>query len=100
VGHTDDEVGRRLRQFIAAALEKEPGALYDWIREVWRHGHDIGAFCLQEDVMPKDLAMFEQYWISQFAGMLDDAGSRVDKTNSAVAQQVISAIKGQLGLKR
>lgn len=100
VGRTDDKVSYRFKQHITAALEKEPGALYDWVRDVWRRGHDIGVFTLQEGIMPKDHAMFEQYWIDQFAGLLNVVGNRADKANSAAAQQVIAAIKVQLDLRR
>jgi hypothetical protein len=100
VGRADDKVSYRFKQHITAALEMEPGALYDWMRDVWRQGHDIGVFSLQEGIMPKDHSMFEQYWIDQFAELLNVVGNRPDKTNSAVAQQVISAIKAQLNLGR
>jgi hypothetical protein len=100
VGRADDKVSYRFKQHITAALEKEPGALYDWMRDVWRQGQDIGVFSLQEGIMPKDHAMFEQYWIDQFGGLLNLIGNRGDKSNSAVAQQVIAAIQSQLELGR
>jgi hypothetical protein len=100
VGRADKKVSYRFRQHITAALEKEPGELYDWIRDLWRKGHDIGVFTLQEGIMPKDRAIFEQYWIDQFAGLLNVVGSRPNKTNSAIAEQVIAAIQAQLELGR
>jgi hypothetical protein len=100
VGRTDDKVSYRFKQHITAALEQEAGAVYDWIRDVWRRGHDIGVFTLQEGIMPKDLAMFEQYWIDQFAGLLNVVGNRADKRTSALAQQVVAAINAQLDLGR
>jgi hypothetical protein len=100
VGRADDEVSYRFKQHITAALEMEPGAVYYWIRDVWRQGHDIGVFTLQEGVMPRDHAMFEQYWIDQFADLFNVLGNRGDQANSVVAQQVISAIQAQLDLGR
>lgn len=100
VGRADDKVSYRFKQHITAALEMEPGPVYDWIRDVWRRGHDVGVFTLQEDVIPKDRAMFEQYWIDQFAGLLNVVGNHASKLNSVIAQQVISAIKAQLDLGR
>lgn len=96
VGRADEKVSYRFKQHITAALEKESGALYYWIRDVWRQGYDVGVFTLQEGIIPKDQVMFEQYWIDQFAGLLNVVGNRADKTDSAVAQQVIAAIKDQL----
>lgn len=98
VGRADDKVSYRFKQHITAALEKEPGALYDWVRDVWRQGHDIGVFTLQEGIMPKDHAMFEHYWIDQFVGLLNVASSGDIRSNSTVAEQVIEAIQTQLGL--
>jgi hypothetical protein len=100
IGRTEDKVSYRFKQHIAAALEKEPGGLYDWISGAWREGHDIGVFTLQEGIMPKDHGMFEQYWIDQFGDLLNVVGNREGKKNSPVAQQVISAIKAQLDLGR
>lgn len=100
VGRTDDKVSYRLKQHITAALEKQPGVLYDWIRDVWRSGDDVGVFTLQDRVIPKDINMFEQYWIDQFADLLNVVGNRTDKHNTRTAEQVISAIKVQLDLGR
>jgi hypothetical protein len=100
IGRTEDKVSYRFKQHIAAALEKEPGGLYDWIRDAWREGHDIGVFTLQEGIMPKDHGMFEQYWIDQFGDLLNVVGNKEGKKNSPVAQQVISAIEAQLDLGR
>lgn len=99
VGRADDKVSYRFKQHITAALEKEPGALYDWVRDVWRRGHDIGVFTLQEGIMPKDHAMFEQYWISQFEGLLNVVGNRPHDKKSPVARQVVAAIRAQLDIK-
>lgn len=98
VGRADNKVSCQFKRHITAALEKEPGALNDWVRDVWRQGHDIGVFTLQEGILPKDHAMFEQYWTDQFAGLLNVAGSRNARSNSTVAEQVIGAIKTRLGL--
>lgn len=100
VGRTDDKVSYRFKQHITAALEKESSPLYDWIRDVWRKGHDVGVFTLQEEIIPKDYAMFEQYWIDQFADLLNVMGNRPNKMNTPTALQIIAAIQGQLELGR
>ncbi|MBK7663311.1 MAG: hypothetical protein IPJ21_07185 [Sterolibacteriaceae bacterium] len=96
VERVDSKVSYRFKEHVTAALEKEPGPLYDWMRDVWRRGGDVAAFTLQEGIIPKDHAMFEQYWIDQFADLLNFAGNRPDKTNSAVAKQVIAALQEQI----
>lgn len=98
VGRADDKVSYRFKQHVTAALEKESSPLYDWIRDVWRRGYDVGVFTLQEGIIPKDRDMFELYWIEQFSGLLNVSGNRPSKANSAVALQVIDAIKVQLEL--
>ena len=98
VGRTSDKVSYRFRQHITAALEKDPGALYDWIRDVWRQGADINVYTLQEGIIPKDVGMFEQYWIDQFADLLNVTGNKTGKTDSAIAQQIKSALQIQLQL--
>lgn len=96
VGRADNKVSHRFKQHVTAALEKEPGPLYDWIRDVWRQGHDVGVFTLQEGVVPKDYALFEQYWIDQFADLLNVVGHRPGKENTPVATQVVAALKRQI----
>jgi hypothetical protein len=96
VGRADDKVSYRFKQHVTAALDREAGALYDWIREVWRQGDDVAPFTLQEGIAPKDHAMFENYWIDQFDNLLNVTGNRAGKKNSRVAEQVISAIQRQL----
>ena len=44
----------------------------------------------------KDEAMFESYWIDQFATLLNVTGNRAGKTDSQTARQIIAAIKAQL----
>lgn len=100
VGRADDKVSYRFRQHITAALEKEPGPLYDWIREVWRKGKDVGVFTLQEGITPKDRAMFEQYWIDQFSDLLNVVGNRPGKSNSPIATQIIGVIQSELDIGR
>ncbi|HNF92546.1 MAG TPA: GIY-YIG nuclease family protein [Accumulibacter sp.] len=100
VGLTDEKVSYRFKQHITAALEKEPGAVYDWIRDAWRQGCDVAVFILQEGIMPNDYAMFEQYWIDQFADLLNVLDNRDGKSNSTIAKQVINAIQAQLKLGR
>jgi hypothetical protein len=96
VGRADDKVSYRFKQHVTLALEKEPGALYDWMRDVWRKDFDVGVYTLQEGITLKDHAMFEQYWIDQFADLLNVAGIKPGTQVSATALQVIAAIREQL----
>ena len=96
VGRANDKVSYRFKQHVTAALEKEPGALYQWIRDVWRRGFDVAAYPLQEGIIPKDVDMFEQYWIDQFTDLLNVTGNRQGKSNSTVAGQVIHALSAQI----
>ena len=41
VGKASDRISYRFKQHVAAALEKEPGPLYDWMRDVYRLEHDV-----------------------------------------------------------
>lgn len=100
VGRADDRVSYRFKQHVTAALEKEPGALYDWMRDVWRSEFDVGIFTLQEGIIPKDHAMFEQYWIDQFAGLLNIAGNKSGKAHSATAKQIVAALQRHIEMVR
>ena len=96
VGRAADKVSYRFKQHVTAALEKEPGALYDWMRDVWRSDFDVLVHTLQEGIVPKDEAMFEKYWIDQFSSLLNVTGNREGKEASPVAQQVINALWAQI----
>src|SRR5581483_10755466 len=96
VGRADDKVSYRFKQHVAAALDNESGPLYEWIRQTWRDGYDVAVFTLQEGIIPKDHAMYEQYWIDQFSSLLNVAGNRADKSNSRLAEQVLAAIAAEL----
>jgi hypothetical protein len=38
---------------LCAVLEKEPGPLYDWIRDVWHSDYDVGVYTLQEGILTR-----------------------------------------------
>lgn len=96
IGKASDKVSYRFRQHITAALEREPGAVYDWMRDVWRRDGDVSAFTLQYGIPPVDLTMYEQYWIDQFGGLVNAAGNRPGRVNTALADQITAAIKATL----
>jgi hypothetical protein len=100
VGRASDKVSYRFKQHVTAALEKELGALYDWMRDVWRSDFDVLVHTLQEGVIPRDEAFYEQYWIDQFPTLLNQAGNRPGKEVSPVALQVIAALKAQIALAK
>ena len=96
VGRAADKVSYRFKQHVTAALEKAPGPLYDWMREVWRSDFDVLVHTLQEGIIPKDETLFEQYWIDQFPALLNVAGNRTCKDYSPVALQVVGALKARI----
>lgn len=96
VGRAADKVSYRFKQHVTAALEKEPGSLYDWMRDVWRSDFDVLVHTLQEGVIPKDEALFEQYWIDQFSTLLNVNGNRAGKEDTTVARQVIAGLRAQI----
>jgi hypothetical protein len=100
VGLAADKVSYRFKQHVTAALEREPGALYEWMRDVWRSDFDVAVYTLQEGIIPKDEELFERYWIDQFSTLLNVHGIRPDKQESSIAKQLIAALRAQLELAR
>lgn len=97
VGQTEYTARKRLDLIVTKALDREPGALCDWVRDVWRAGDEVRAHVLQDDVIPADLEMFETYWIEQFSGLLN-AKPPADPARSATAigQRVNDALRALL----
>lgn len=101
VGHTGEKVSHRFKQHVTAALEKETGVLYDWVRDVWRRDHDVNFYILQEGIVPKDLDFFERYWIEQFTGLLNIVGNdKPGKIDSNIARQVRTVLREQIQLAK
>jgi hypothetical protein len=97
VGQTRGDAARRLKQHLAAALDKEErGAVCDWIRDVLRRGGTIAVRVIQEDVPPMELDMFEAYWIEQFVGLLNSCTSS-RRSCSPTAQKIVDAIRSEIG---
>jgi hypothetical protein len=96
VGKASDKVSYRFRKHVADALDMTPGTVNDWIREVWRRSHDVAFYTIQERIIPKDLNMFEQYWIDQFADLVNVIGNKTGKSDSPVATQITDAIANLL----
>jgi len=98
VGRANDKVSYRFKQHITAALDKEPGPVYDWMRDVWRRNHDIAFYILQQGIVPIDVDLFEKYWIDQFTDLLNVIGNKSGNTNSPIANQITTAIQLQIKL--
>lgn len=97
VGQTEYSARKRLDLIITKALDREPGALYDWVRDAWRTEHEVRAYVLQDDVIPADLEMFEAYWIEQFSGLLNiKPPADPTRQTTAVGERVHEAIRAQL----
>jgi hypothetical protein len=98
VGQTGDSVDRRLKQHVVAALDKKPGALCDWMRDVWRRGYEIEVYTLQKDIMPKDVLNFEKYWTAQFNGLLN-SGLAPDAIDTPLGAELRAALRMRIGTK-
>ncbi len=97
VGQTEYHARKRLDLIVTKALDREPGTLFDWVRDEWRAGHEVKAQVLQDDVIPADLEMFEAYWIEQFAGLLNvKPPADPARTTSDVGERINSSILAQI----
>lgn len=97
IGQTEYTTRKCLDLIITKALDRESGALYDWIRDEWRAEHEVHAHVLQDDVIPADLEMFEAYWIEQFSSLLN-VNPPVDpaRPTSDIGQRINDSILAQL----
>lgn len=100
VEQTEYTAHKRLDFIISKALEFEPGALYEWVREEWRAGHEARARVLQDDIVPADLEMFEQYWIEQFGDLLNvtqrpDSDRGTSETGQHINDAILAELKGE-----
>jgi hypothetical protein len=60
-----------------------------------RREQSVGIRVIQEDINPKDLDMFEGYWIEQFPNLLNQGASSRRKP-TGTAQKIIEAIRADL----
>jgi hypothetical protein len=91
VGHSTNTPDYRLKQHVTAALEKQTGALYDWMHTVWRRGAEVLVFVLQEGVAADQGDAFEAYWKTQFSGLL--SASPATNRDSSVGAQIRTALQ-------
>ena len=94
IGRTEGEPERRLNQHLARALEEaDRSVLYEWIRSVLRAGHLVDLHILQSEVAPKELDIFEKYWISQFVNLVNTTNidSKITKPTN-LARQIAEAL--------
>jgi hypothetical protein len=94
IGRTEGEPERRLNQHLARALEEaDRSTLYEWIRSVLRSGHLVDLHILQQEIAPKELDIFEKYWISQFIDLVNNTNPGIQTTKpTAIAQQITQAL--------
>lgn len=100
IGKASDKVSYRFKQHVTAALEMQSGALYDWMRDVWRGDHDVLCYTLQSDIAPQDEEMFEGYWMGQFSGLLNVARNQKPARDSALGIRVRDALTAALEFAR
>jgi hypothetical protein len=97
VGQTEGAADKRFKKHVTSALELTDGALYEWMRKVWRKDHDVGFHVLQTGIVPADLAFYEQYWMSQFPKLLNDSDNSVRcDALTDIGRQIVVAIKSKL----
>lgn len=98
VGKTEEDAERRLKRHIARALEEDDRSpLYAWMRDVFRAGHLVEMHVLQREVAPKELDMFERYWMGQFPNLLNAIVPEPRAAElSPVAAQIVRGLQGQL----
>jgi hypothetical protein len=98
IGKTEGEPERRLNQHLARALEEDDrSSLYNWIRDVLRAGFLVEIHVLQRDVAPKELSLFEHYWMQQFHDLVNSSNGvpRQDQS-SPIGLQVARALAERL----
>lgn len=97
VGQTEYTARKCLDLITTKALDREPGALCDWLRDEWRADHEVRAHVLQDDIIPADLEMFETYWIEQFTGLLNTKPpADPSRPSSEIGRRISEAILAQL----
>jgi hypothetical protein len=97
VGPAENGTHKRLKQHRTLALEMVEGALYDWIRDLYRRGWEVQAHVLQSNVIPGELEFFEKYWIAQFPGLLNvrDLAEPPAKLTD-IGEKIIIGLKARL----
>jgi hypothetical protein len=102
VGKTEEDPERRLKRYIARALEEhDRSALYAWMRDVFRRGHLVEMHVLQREIAPKEGDMFERYWMSQFPDLLNTGVTEPRATElSPVAAQVVRGLQELIAAQR
>lgn len=101
VGQTEYTAGKSLDLIVTKALDRESGALFEWIRDEWRADHEVRAYLLQDDIVPGELEMFEHYWAEQFSDLLNTTlPSASPSVTTATGRRVNAAILRLLKGKR
>jgi hypothetical protein len=94
VGQTTKAADTRLAQHLAEARRGAATAVGSWIRARLGGGFQIRGHILQAAIAPGDLDLFEHYWMSQFAGLLNaDRRMSPALVHSTVARAVIEFLK-------
>lgn len=97
VGMTEGDAEKRWKKHITSALDKVSGELYDWIRDVIRRGGHTDFYVLQSGIIPADLKLYEEYWITQFPDLFNvRANATPPVAPTPTGSQVILAIKAKL----
>jgi hypothetical protein len=97
IGQTTKAPPVRHAQHLRDA-QRGPGTLlHRWIRRVQAAGFQVHIHVLQTDVQPKDLNIFERYWMAQFRGLLNAGpGTPVITGDTEVGRAVQKLLRKQL----
>ena len=97
IGQTTKTAPIRHGQHMRDARRRPGAPLHRWIRRVQAAGFQVRIHVLQTAVQPKDLNLFERYWMAQFRGLLNSgAGTPVVAADTEVARGVRRRLRHQL----
>jgi hypothetical protein len=84
-------------QHLRDAARRSSTRLHRWIRRIQEMGFQVHIHVLQTDVQPKDLNIFERYWMAQFRGLLNSGpGTPMVVADTEVGRSVQRLLRRQL----
>jgi hypothetical protein len=97
IGQTTKPPPVRHAQHLRHAERRPNTPLHRWIRRVQAAGFQVRIHVLQTDVQPRDLNIFERYWMAQFRGLLNTVtGTTVAVAETEVGRAVRRRLRQQL----
>jgi hypothetical protein len=97
VGQTTKPTAARHARHLRDAAKTASTDLHRWILGVENDGFQVRAHVLQLNVAPRELNLFERYWMSQFAGLLNcGPGTPTVRVDTPLGRAVKRALRRQL----